>query len=262
MGTCIIILGSILALVFGITEARTYTLQELYINLTHWAFIGYLMVYLCLFVGLYLFNRNYTKDSIEVKVVDSTTWESEELISVCVEASSDTVYGSIRNWKSDISRRLSSGLSSMSARLSNIYSVSFSVFAGMLAAISILCFKMILELIKSTIEGRNQFNSFGAWVVLVVAIFLGFGQVHYINVALKNFDQLIVVPSFSVSLEVFSIIEGLVFFQDWKRFRSSFHVVMFTFGILLSFLGVGIAASGRKQSSSKELEEPFEEPSH
>lgn len=73
-------------------------------------------------------------------------------------------------------------------------------------------------------------------------------QIYFINLSLQHVDQLIVVPTFSVVLEVFSIIEGIIYFKEYEDF-SWIQFFMFPLSILVTFLGVYLTTMGQRTAT-------------
>lgn len=122
--------------------------------------------------------------------------------------------------------------------------IIYPTMAGMLAAFTQLFTKVTSELIKDTINGQNEFVHFEIYLLIAGILAVGISQIHVLNMGLRCYDQLVVVPTFMVALEIFSVITGLIFFRGFQEF-STLQAVMFPFAILLNFFGVAVTVYGR-----------------
>jgi hypothetical protein len=80
---------------------------------------------------------------------------------------------------------------------------------------------------------------------------------------LRNYEQLLVVPAFAVSLETFNIITGLLFFQEFRGGFPLLHCIFFPLAIVTTFVGVIIITMGRHLAAkfSSTLSSRLAEPS-
>ena len=79
---------------------------------------------------------------------------------------------------------------------------------------------------------------------LIVAILLAsiFAQLHWMAIGLQQFDALIIVPIFQCFFISVSILGGGVYFDELSKL-SAVQASMFTFGVLLTLIGVAILSS-------------------
>jgi hypothetical protein len=101
-----------------------------------------------------------------------------------------------------------------------------------------LGFRCLGELIsESTTSGVNQFSHPLAYVFIGILVFSNVSEVYWMQKALQLFDALIVVPMFSVTVSVLSIVTGAVFFNEIAEFQMK-QIILFPLGVLITLCGV------------------------
>ena len=70
-------------------------------------------------------------------------------------------------------------------------------------------------------------------------------QIFLLNLGLRDYDQLLVVPVFAVSLEFFTILGGLLFFGEFGTLNTV-RKILFALGVIVTFLGVFVITLGQK----------------
>ncbi|RHY52682.1 hypothetical protein DYB34_013144 [Aphanomyces astaci] len=96
--------------------------------------------------------------------------------------------------------------------------------SGVFGAQSILFAKSVAELVKSSLDGENQFTTVGTYAIALAMFACIFLQIHWLAQGLEHFDAVFVVPIFQV--------------------------VMFLVGVVITLSGVGIL-SQRDMTSLK-----------
>eukprot|EP01006_Ploeotia_vitrea_P045567 TRINITY_DN66953_c8_g2_i3.p1 TRINITY_DN66953_c8_g2~~TRINITY_DN66953_c8_g2_i3.p1 ORF type:complete len:651 (+),score=298.78 TRINITY_DN66953_c8_g2_i3:176-2128(+) len=127
-------------------------------------------------------------------------------------------------------------------------SFAYPAFSGLVGSVTVLLAKIGAELLKSSFEGHNQFVYPSTWVICGGALVSGATQIHWINLGLKKFDQLVVVPAFFVVYTTFSIIGGAVFFEELAHFSTT-EWVLFPVGTCITFCGVYLLSTSSKVES-------------
>lgn len=119
---------------------------------------------------------------------------------------------------------------------------TLAAMSGVIGAQSVLLAKCTSELLLNTIRGNGvMFSHFETYLVLVALGFTIFSQIKWLNEALELFDALYVVPVFQSFWISFSVISGLVFFDEYKGvFHTPENAIMFPFGIGVTIFGVYI----------------------
>lgn len=151
-----------------------------------------------------------------------------------------------------------------SLKLPPYMSMLLPVFSALIGSITVLFAKAMMVMIRASLKGENQFIHWPIYVAMFMTVLLGATEVcivycrrhslalnvlekiHWLNMALKSFDQLIVVPAFAVALEALNITGGLIFYHEGREF-SPFQMIIFISGVSISFLGVLTISIGLKR---------------
>ncbi|KAK5950038.1 hypothetical protein OHC33_008999 [Knufia fluminis] len=91
------------------------------------------------------------------------------------------------------------------------------------------------------------------YVLVLVLVVSAVMQIRYLNRALQNFNSTQVIPVQFVLFTLSVIIGSAVLYRDFERTDVD-HVLKFIFGCLLTFGGVYLITSGRKQEDEEEDE--------
>ncbi|RHY29694.1 hypothetical protein DYB25_013281 [Aphanomyces astaci] len=103
-------------------------------------------------------------------------------------------------------------------------STQYKRFATVCSSSTILFAKSVAELVKSSLDGENQFTTVGTYAIALAMFACIFLQIHWLAQGLEHFDAVFVVPIFQV--------------------------VMFLVGVVITLSGVGIL-SQRDMTSLK-----------
>jgi glucose uptake protein GlcU len=121
----------------------------------------------------------------------------------------------------------------------------------MLGSITLLSAKIIAEIVKSASLGNPEFSKFSTYFFIFLIFALGAAQIHVLNLGLRKFDQIVVIPVFSVSLETFSILVGILYFEEYRNFSLT-QALLFPVAIAITFIGVYITAKGQKEQDEQD----------
>ena len=130
--------------------------------------------------------------------------------------------------------------------------IAYPTLGGMIGAITQIAAKTVSVFIASSTSELNYFTTPWPYFAIALVLCCGGTQIHFLNLGLRSHDQLIVVPTFMVSLEVFSVVSGLIFWGEFNSF-TPLRAFLFILGILTSFAGIYITTRGRRQRRENEL---------
>jgi uncharacterized membrane protein len=184
LATSIIILGSVVAVIFGDHTDRQYTLEILK---TNWMNQTFLIYYCCLMLAFIVLFVN-VKHILKLNIV------------------------------------------------SEYQSILLCFIAGICSANALLFGKMIMELIRTTLDGNNQFIHFGLYAYLAILVVFIVLQQHFYNTALKQADTSYIVPVFQSFFIVLSAVSSMFFLQEYNDFNIS-QWFMFPIGLLITIAG-------------------------
>ncbi|KAG6599736.1 Magnesium transporter NIPA2 [Phytophthora cinnamomi] len=122
-------------------------------------------------------------------------------------------------------------------RFRKLHPVSYPALSGIFGAQSVLFAKSMAELMKTTIEGDNQFVTVGAYAITLSMFTCVFMQIHWLAHGLQKFDAVFVVPVFQCFFISVSIFGGGVYFKEFAQMKP-LALAMFTVGAIITISGV------------------------
>ncbi|GMF15975.1 unnamed protein product [Phytophthora fragariaefolia] len=122
-------------------------------------------------------------------------------------------------------------------RFRKLHPVSYPALSGIFGAQSVLFAKSMAELLKTTIEGDNQFVTVGAYAITLSMFICVFMQIHWLAHGLQKFDAVFVVPVFQCFFISVSIFGGGVYFKEFAQMKP-LALAMFTLGAIITISGV------------------------
>ncbi len=135
-----------------------------------------------------------------------------------------------------------------------IEAFGYPFLSGVVGAHSVLFTKSTGEIVQQTIAGNNQFAHVLPYVFLVGLGVCLFSQVRLLNAALARADSLYVVPVYQVSWVLSNVVVSMAYFQDYTN-MSSFAMGMFTFGVAVTCLGVGLLSFSRQKAHDNTVDD-------
>lgn len=115
--------------------------------------------------------------------------------------------------------------------------VVYLLITAISASFTVISAKAVSSMLHLSISGIPQFQYFMFYIMLTVMIITIVVQIKYLNLAMKNFNSTVVVPTNFVFFTISAIIAGIVFYKEFFG-MSVLEICMFLFGCLLSFVGV------------------------
>ena len=107
---------------------------------------------------------------------------------------------------------------SNSPRMRLYRGMSYGCISGILSAHSLLVAKSAVELLVRTIvDGKNQFNRWQSWVILLGLVFLALTQLYYLHIGLKLCSTSILYPFVFCIYNIIAILDGLIYFHQTSR---------------------------------------------
>eukprot|EP00184_Porphyridium_aerugineum_P003934 CAMPEP_0184706678 /NCGR_PEP_ID=MMETSP0313-20130426/36884_1 /TAXON_ID=2792 /ORGANISM="Porphyridium aerugineum, Strain SAG 1380-2" /LENGTH=276 /DNA_ID=CAMNT_0027168237 /DNA_START=468 /DNA_END=1295 /DNA_ORIENTATION=+ len=135
----------------------------------------------------------------------------------------------------------------------------FAVMTGMLSAQSFLTGKFAVELAKvSLLDKENQFHYLGSYVIYGIMGVYAVVNIVTMNEAMKFYDMTLLVPlSFAVFV-VFSTMNTLTFYDDWKSIPLV-RIIAVLASLLVVLLGVATLAGFVLRTNEPEAVPPVDE---
>lgn len=212
MATVVIVVGVTLAIVYGPTDDKHYSMDVLLSIFSSTAFAVYASLVLLLAGGIY-FSIQYVEWSFDL----DRKPKQEQYID------------------SDGSHPI----------LANYHKASYGLLSGIVGSQSVLLAKFIGELVSITISGKaNAFLLPSTYMILAFLVGTVVLQIHWLNAGIARFQAVYVLPVFQATWTLASVIGGISVFSEWSSLQGSLtQQVMFPLGILIAMGGVAFLCS-------------------
>ena len=120
---------------------------------------------------------------------------------------------------------------------SRIECACYAGTAGIVGGHAILFAKQAMELMKSWGAGDNVWVYYEMYLIIIGVIVGLFGNVSFLNTALRYYDALQVIPIYQTYWIIFGTASGLVFFDEIGE-MTSVQILFFLLGCIISLSGV------------------------
>ena len=121
--------------------------------------------------------------------------------------------------------------------LESIRPVSFATYSAVIGTQVVTLSKITMLQIRLSIEGDNQFDKMLTYVFVLAMMATGIFWDKQINVGLRKFDALVIVPVMQSFWTMLSIMNGGVFFQEFMQ-MSTGNLLTFGAGALIMLFGM------------------------
>ncbi|KAG0234016.1 hypothetical protein B0O80DRAFT_490482 [Mortierella sp. GBAus27b] len=141
-------------------------------------------------------------------------------------------------------------------RLRKVVAIIMATSGGLIASQTLLLAKSEIKLVTSTFSGRNQFQDMLSFFILFGLVFTAILQVYCLNVALKLYDSVLVVPMFYGYYTAFGLINSTIYlnqinsYQPWVLVIILIGIGMLIAGVRMLSAPKGEAGSGRNALGS------------
>ncbi|KAG6911965.1 hypothetical protein DXG01_000213 [Tephrocybe rancida] len=129
-----------------------------------------------------------------------------------------------------------------------LLAISYSSVSGIISGMCLLFAKSGVELLLLTLQGRNQFWRWQAWILVLGLVVFALLQLWYLHKALVLADPTLVCPSAFCFYNVSSIVNGLVYFDQFPLIPP-LHLGLVVLGMTILLGGVWVVSV---QSGAKE----------
>lgn len=100
--------------------------------------------------------------------------------------------------------------------------LAYGCISGILSAHSLLVAKSAVELLVRTIvDGINQFNRWQSWMVLLGLAILALSQLYYLHRGLKLCSTSVLYPFIFCVYNVIAILDGLIYFKQTSKLSAT-----------------------------------------
>lgn len=230
LGTVLIAGGAVLIGIFGIVPEPTRSLEDLIRLFTRPTFVLYFsllgfLVVVCLaitHIAEYSLHR-------PVQVRQTTSLHPTDERTPLLDR------------KSPSARSLSPILAVSNPRTRISLSISYASVSGILSGMCLLFAKSGVELLLLTVRGDNQFWRWQAWLLVLGLVAFALLQLWYLHKALVLADPTLVCPSAFCFYNLSSILNGLVYFDQFSLI-APLHLVLVMIGIVILLSGVWVVS--------------------
>ncbi|KAK7468896.1 hypothetical protein VKT23_003393 [Stygiomarasmius scandens] len=122
-----------------------------------------------------------------------------------------------------------------------LLAISYASFSGIISGMCLLFAKSGVELLLLTVQGDNQFWRWQSWVLLLALVIFALLQLWYLHKGLVLADPTLVCPSAFCFYNLSSIVNGLVYFDQFALI-SPLHLGLVCLGIVVLLAGVWIVS--------------------
>ncbi|CAG8016969.1 unnamed protein product [Penicillium salamii] len=126
----------------------------------------------------------------------------------------------------------------LQSRMRLLKGMSYGFVSGVLSAHSLLLAKSAVELLVRTIvDGSNQFNRWQSWVILLGMISLALTQLFYLHRGLKLCSTSVLYPFVFCIYNIIAIMDGLIYFRQMSQL-AGLHAGLIALGTIVLLAGV------------------------
>ena len=117
----------------------------------------------------------------------------------------------------------------------NILGFCFVYSSAVVGSQSVTLFKSLSTMIRDTMSGENQLDSWFFYVVLVAGVAVAVFWVNRMNLALKKFNALFIIPVLQVNWIILSSLGGGIYYKEFDGFSNQDIGVYVTAMVLVIF---------------------------
>ncbi|KAG6813791.1 hypothetical protein H0H92_007203 [Tricholoma furcatifolium] len=277
LGTILIAGGAILIAIFGIVPEQTRSLEDLLALFSRPAFVIYFsilgaVVFLCL-VATHIMDftllRKQAKTTSSLlsspspnDSVHALVTPSQPVAALTTGLSTPIADAGISSERTPLLKHSTvSSASSLYGKSNNVelraisqtrvlLAISYSSFSGIISGMCLLFAKSGVELLLVTLGGQNQFWRWQAWLLVLGLVVFALLQLWYLHKALVLADPTLVCPLAFCFYNVSSIVNGLVYFNQFSLIPPH-HLGLVILGMTILLGGVWVVSV---QSGAKEGE--------
>ena len=122
-------------------------------------------------------------------------------------------------------------------RYKTVQALCYALISAILGTQQMLQAKCLSELLRLSAEGQNQFQNPFLYAVLFIYCVATVFWLYRMNIALKRWDGLFIIPVLQVFWLVFTILSGGIYFDEFIHFSSG-QLLGFVSGVFIVFFGV------------------------
>ncbi|TRM66300.1 hypothetical protein BD626DRAFT_397565 [Schizophyllum amplum] len=262
LGTILIAGGAVLIAIFGIVPEQTRSLEDLLELFRRPGFVAYFSVLgvavaICLVlthIVEFTVSRRLKQEAANAPPIPAdpenpppTALTTGLTVNVAHEAADertallDPKSSSASSYAESVSSRHSIELDKKTRRLRVFLAISYASISGILSGMCLLFAKSGVELLMLTIQGDNQFWRWEAWILVLALGIFALLQLWYLHKALILADPTLVCPSAFCFYNLSSIVNGLVYYDQFALI-APWHLVLVAVGMVILLGGVWVVS--------------------
>ncbi|KAL1741875.1 hypothetical protein HDZ31DRAFT_44476 [Schizophyllum fasciatum] len=261
LGTILIAGGAVLIAVFGIVPEQTRSLEDLLELFRRSGFVAYFSI-LGVVVAISLVLTHIVEFTVSRRLKHEAATSSESVadpenppptvlttgltVNVAQEVTDertpliDPKASSASPYADSISSRQSIELDK-TRRMRVLLAISYASISGILSGMCLLFAKSGVELLMLTFQGDNQFWRWQAWILVLALGVFALLQLWYLHKGLKLADPVLVCPSAFCFYNLSSIVNGLVYYDQFALI-APWHLVLVAVGMVILLGGVWVVS--------------------
>lgn len=238
MGTVLIIAGVIICIVANSSDgSKTYTVNELISLMQNQAYLIYIGVLAALAILAYMtYNGNFYFFKLQTE--DEARRKEKER-----EQGVKYYSGTDMSPKFSLSEGREGGELIFShigfIKIETLRPLCFAAYSAVIGTQVVTFAKITMLQIRLSIGGEMQFDKFLTYVFIIGMIVTGIFWDKQINVGLRKFDALVIVPVMQSFWTIFAICNGGMFFQEFNGLSTN-QISIFCSGMVVMLLGMGL----------------------
>lgn len=129
-------------------------------------------------------------------------------------------------------------LQRLHSRIRLFRGMCYGAVSGILSAHSLLLAKSAVELlVRTLVDGKNQFNRWQSWMILLAMISLALTQLFYLHRGLKLCSTSVLYPFVFCIYNIIAILDGLIYFRQTSQL-TGLHAGLIALGTIILLGGV------------------------
>jgi len=122
--------------------------------------------------------------------------------------------------------------------------------AGVLGGGQNVFLKCFTELLKTSIDGNNQFDKFVMYPIMLAVGILAIGQMLWLNWGMTQHDAVAYIPMYQATLAVYGSISGGIYFQEFAQ-MDGLKASMYGLGLVIVCGGLMTMGQGEHSAKKK-----------
>jgi len=133
-----------------------------------------------------------------------------------------------------------------------LHAFAYANFAGCCGGQQNAFLKGVMECLKETIDGDNQFDDWRTYILLVCTVGLAVGQLLVLNYGMAQHEAVTYIPMYQATISAYGAVAGGVYFREFWGF-DTLQACMFALGIGL--ICAGLVLMGQSPDANDKMDD-------